>query len=67
MKNYVLYIAMFLIILCLPIRGNKNEVRWLWADLQAVPLTLLLISLFCMGFYLYNRERNKKTLYNQKK
>jgi hypothetical protein len=57
MKPYLLYIAMFLIILCLPFSGNGNEVRWLWKDIPAIPLTLIFISLICIGFYLYRIER----------
>jgi hypothetical protein len=60
MKNYLLYIAMFLLILCLPLSGSGNEVRWLWEDLFWIPLTLIAISLMCTGFYLYKEERNNK-------
>ena len=57
MKTYLLYIAMFLIILCLPFSGNGNEVHWLWEDILWIPMTLLFISLMCLGVYLYETER----------
>jgi hypothetical protein len=60
MKNYLLYIAMFLMVLCLPIRGNENEVQWMWADLPWIPVTLMFISLMCIGVYLYKLERVNK-------
>jgi hypothetical protein len=60
MKSYLLYIAMFLLILCLPFSGNGNEVQWLWADLPWVPLTFVFISLMCIGFYLYKKGRVNK-------
>gem|GEM_PF-6123216 len=60
MKSYLLYIAMFLIVLCLPFYGNENEIRWLWADLPWIPLIMIYISLMCIGFYLYKEERNSK-------
>lgn len=59
MKSYLLYIAMFMIILCLPLRGNENGIRWLWTDILWAPMTLLFISLMCIGFYLYKKERIK--------
>jgi hypothetical protein len=60
MKTYLLYVAMFLIILCLPFSGSGNEVRWLWIDIPWIPMTLIFISLMCIGFYLYNIERIDK-------
>lgn len=60
MKNYLLYIAMFLLIMCLPFRGNGNEVRWLWIDIPWVPMTLVFTSLMCIAFYLYKMERIDK-------
>lgn len=57
MKNNLLYIAMFLMILCLPFRGNENEVRWLWADMLWIPLVFMFSSLMCVGLYLFNKER----------
>ena len=62
MKNYLLYFAMFLLILCLPFRGNEEGVRWLWADIIPIPLTLMLISLMCIGFYLYKKEKKKELI-----
>lgn len=61
MKSYLLYIAMFLQILCLSFSGNENEVRWLWEDLPWIPPTLIFISLMCIGFYLYKKEKINKT------
>jgi len=60
MKNYLLYIAIFLILVCLSFTGNTNEVRWLWEDSPWVPITLMFISLMCIGFYLYKVERINK-------
>lgn len=60
MKNNLLYFAMFLLILCLPLRGNEEEVRWLWADITWIPQTLIFISLMCIGFYLYKIKRGNK-------
>ena len=59
MKSYLLYFAMFLIILCLPFSGNENQVSWLWTNLLWVPLTLMFISLMCIGVYLYKEEKLK--------
>lgn len=56
MKSNLLYIAMFLMVLCLPFRGNENEVRWLWADLPVIPLVLMLNSLVCIAIYLYQKR-----------
>ena len=56
MKSNLLYFAMFLLILCLPFSGNENEVQWLWADLTWIPLTLIFLSLACIGIYLYKRR-----------
>ncbi|PJB11185.1 MAG: hypothetical protein CO119_12125 [Flavobacteriales bacterium CG_4_9_14_3_um_filter_40_17] len=60
MKNKLLYFAMFLLILCLPFRGNEEGVRWLWADITLIPLTLMFISLMCIGFYLYEQRRKER-------
>jgi hypothetical protein len=60
MKAYLLYIAMFLIVLCLPIRGNENEIRWLWEDSSWVPISLLFMSLICIGVYLFKIEKANK-------
>lgn len=60
MKNSLLYFAMFLLILCLPFRGNEEEVRWLWTDITWIPQTLIFISLMCIGFYLYKINRDNK-------
>jgi len=59
MKSNLLYFAMFLLILCVPFRGNEEGVRWLWADITWIPVTLIFIALMCIGFYLYNNERMK--------
>ena len=64
MKNNLLYIAMFQMILCLPFRGNENEVRWLWADMLWMPLMLIFSSLMCVGLYLIRKERNIRTNVN---
>jgi len=60
MKNKLLYFAMFLLIICLLFRGNEEGVRWLWADITLIPLTLMFISLMCIGFYLYEQRRNER-------
>ena len=60
MKNNLLYFAMFLLILCLPFRGNQEGVRWLWADITWIPITSIFISLMCIGFYLYKINRDNK-------
>lgn len=60
MKNNLLYFAMFLLILCLPFRGNEEEVRWLWTDNTWIPITLIFISLMFIGFYLYKINRDNK-------
>jgi uncharacterized membrane protein YhdT len=57
MKKSLLYIALFLIAACLPVRGNENEVRWLWMDHIWVPIIFLFLSLICIGIYLYRLER----------
>ncbi len=57
MKNYLLYLAIVLLIACLPFSGNENEVRWLWENHYQVPTTLMFISLICIGLYLYKAER----------
>jgi len=51
---------MFLLIICLPFRGDEEGVRWLWADITLIPLTLMFISLMCIGFYLYEQRRNER-------
>ncbi len=60
MKNTLLYFAMFLLVLCLPFRGNEEEVRWLWAAMTWMPITLICISLMCIGLYLYKIKRSNK-------
>ena len=60
MKNKLLYFAMFLLILCLPLRGNEEGVRWLWADITLIPLTLMFISLMFIGLYLYEQRRKER-------
>ena len=61
MKSNLLYFAMFLLILSVPFRGNEEGVRWLWADITWIPTSLILISLMCIGFYLYKKERLDQT------
>ena len=65
MKNNLLYFAMFLLILCLPFRGNEDGIRWLWADNTWIPLTSIFISLMCIGFYLYRINSATKKIDNQ--
>jgi hypothetical protein len=60
MKNNLLYIAMILMILCLPFRGNENEVHWLWAEMPWIPYVLILSSLIYVGLYLFKKERITK-------
>jgi cbb3-type cytochrome oxidase subunit 3 len=40
--------------------GNEEGVRWLWADITLIPLTLMFISLMCIGFYLYEQRRKER-------
>ncbi len=61
MKNNLLYIAMFLMMLCLLFRGNENEVRWIWADMFWIPLVFIFSSLVCVGLYLFKKEWITKT------
>jgi hypothetical protein len=58
MKSNLLYLAMLLMILCIPFWGNENEVRWLWEDFLWVPLTFLLVSLMCLALYVYRKENH---------
>ena len=60
MKSNLLYFAMFFIILCIPFKGNENEVSWLWADLLWVPLSLVSMSLVCIAIYIYKRRIYEK-------
>lgn len=60
MKNMFLYFAMFLLILCVPFRGNEKGVRWLWAETTSIPATLVFISSLFIGFYLYEQRRKGK-------
>lgn len=53
MKSNLLYFAMFLLVLCLPLRGNEQGVHWLWGDIVWVPITLIFTALVCIGFYLF--------------
>ena len=48
---------MFLLILCVPFRGNEEEISWLWADIIWIPISLIFVSLACIGFYIYKKER----------
>lgn len=66
MKNKLLYFAMFLLILCLPFRGNEEGVRWLWTDITWIPASLIFISLLCIGFYLYE-QRSKERINEEKR
>ena len=59
MKSYLLYFAMFLLILCLPFRGNEHEVRWIWANYTWVPLILIGASLMCIAGYLLKNKSEK--------
>ena len=61
MKNYLLYSAMFLLVLCLPFSGNEKEVRWLWEDLQWPPIVMMFMALLFIGIYLFRQERYNKT------
>ena len=61
MKSNLLYLAMFMLILCLPFRGNAESFHWLWSENIWVPMALICISLICIGFYLYKKERINKT------
>ena len=56
---YTLYFALFLLVLCLPFRGNENGVHWLWADITLIPLTLISISLASIGFYIYKKTKQE--------
>lgn len=51
---------MLLLILCLPFRGNEEEVRWVWTGITWIPQTLIIISLMCIGVYLYSIKRGAK-------
>jgi 4-amino-4-deoxy-L-arabinose transferase-like glycosyltransferase len=66
MKNYLLYFAMFLLILCVPFRGNEEGVHWLWADITWVSTSLIFISLMCIGLYLYE-QRSKERINEEKR
>ncbi len=70
MKSNLLYFVMFLLILCIPFRGNEKEIHWLWEDITWVPTSLIFISLMLIGFYLYKKKKKKKktlanTVYKQ--
>ncbi len=56
MKSNLLYLAMFLLVLCIPLRGNGKEVSWFWADLLWVPLTLIAVALICIARYIYKKR-----------
>lgn len=60
MKNYLLYFAMLLLVLCLPFRGGEKEVYWLWKDITWIPTALIFISLMSIGYYLYEKGNNDK-------
>ncbi len=63
MKSNLLYFAMFLLLLCLPFRGNEEGVRWLWGDIIGIPTSLIFTSLICIGIYLFKKERmNRKNV-----
>ena len=61
MKSNLLYAAMFLLILCVPFRGNEEGVRWLWTNTIWIPISLICVSLICIGYYLYQKESADKT------
>lgn len=60
MKSNLLYIAMFLLILCIPVAWKENEINWLWEDLLWVPLTLTFISLNCIALYIYKKNEAER-------
>uniref|UniRef100_UPI00404A2D93 hypothetical protein n=1 Tax=Flavobacterium sp. TaxID=239 RepID=UPI00404A2D93 len=60
MKSNLLYFAMFLMILCIPFRGNENEVSWLWADMPYFPLMFLITALLCIAFYVFKKRISEK-------
>lgn len=53
MKSYLLYLAMILLVLCMPFRGSENEIHWLWADRPWAPLSLISMALVSIAIYLY--------------
>ena len=57
--TYILYMALLLLILCLPFRGNEQGVYWLWADITLIPISLITISLASIGFYIYKNRRQQ--------
>jgi transcriptional regulator with XRE-family HTH domain len=57
--TYILYMALLLLILCLPFRGNEQGVYCLWADFTLIPITLITISLASIGFYIYKNRRQQ--------
>lgn len=60
MKSNLLYLALFMQILCLPFIGNEEGTCWLWTDCIWVPTSLIFISLICIGSFLYKKERLDK-------
>ena len=56
MKSNLLYFAMFLMILCIPFRGNENEFSWLWADTPWIPLVFLIAALMFIALYVYKKR-----------
>ena len=62
MKSKLLYCAMFLIILSIPLRGDESEFNWLWSDQLWVPLTMAMTALLCIALHIYKtglRESSK--------
>jgi hypothetical protein len=61
MKKKLLYLAMFLLVLCLPFRGNGEEIYWVWTNTTWIPISLIFASLLSIGFHLYREERTSKS------
>jgi len=61
MKSNLLYLAMFLIVMCMPFRGSGSEIRWIWDGLLWVPLVSLLSALVCIALYLHKGELAKRS------
>lgn len=56
MKRYLLYFALFFIILCFSIRGNEHEVYWAWRNLHWIPVMLVCMALVCVAFHIYYKK-----------
>lgn len=57
MKSYLLYFALFFIILCFSFRGNENEFYWAWRNLHWVPAVLVGMSLVCVALHVYYKKK----------